>query len=227
MKKYFIIFKNEILENFKKYSFGSIFTKRFIFSNCNDLDIILFKKYSGNPFRQQIGEKFNLNQFINRIERKYGKEALEIASQKYKSFLTNVNVYNQIKSLKENLNKSKYENTDLVYHEISKGIINNINNHCNFADLSLSEDQELIIYKVIKSILKFLEKISQDIYIYNVFPEIKIITSLYFENFDKHSYRNIKWNSGKCLTMFIKHRIRMLKIKFPLLITTLSFQSGF
>ncbi|KAG0437508.1 hypothetical protein DMUE_3649, partial [Dictyocoela muelleri] len=216
-KKYFIIFKKEILKIFKKYSFFSIFTQRFISSHHYDLDMKFFKTYSGNPFRQQIGEKFNLNQFTNRIERKYGKEALEIASQKYISFLTNVNVYYQIKSLKENLNKSKYEYTDLVYHEISKGIIYNININCKFADLSLSEDQELIIYKVIKSIIKFLEKISQDIYISNVFPEIKIIASLYFENFDKHTFEKIKWNSGKCLTMFIKHRIKLLEKKFPLI----------
>ncbi|KAG0440569.1 hypothetical protein DMUE_1645 [Dictyocoela muelleri] len=208
------ILNDSISEIIKEPVKVSLRNNKFVKNSDCSFDIFPGKNIYGNPFRVNKQYDFNLIDLMNEIEQKYGENAINVAKEE----LMKKMVCSQCNFLLSNLKigyLSYFSICPENYHRNAKSIINETQKNFIFFELPFEEEDKLIIYRVTKSIIKFLQKFSNDPYISIFFPEIEIINSLYNSNIGNHRLIGVKWNSGLNIKTFLKHNLEWLKFKFP------------
>ncbi|KAG0439685.1 hypothetical protein DMUE_2264 [Dictyocoela muelleri] len=188
-----------------------ICTNNFININGANLDISKSKYAGYNIFRTKEQENDAFNSLISEIERKYSNEAKKMAKSAYKNFLEKLNP--DILSLMDEINGSQNYNKMDLYSNINKVFIV-INHFINFTNEQITETDSLIIYKVLKSISKFLRQTSEDSFLTSVFPEFRIINLLYHSRIEVHHISGRKFHAGIFLKKILKTRLKGFKDKY-------------
>ncbi|KAG0438895.1 hypothetical protein DMUE_2810 [Dictyocoela muelleri] len=188
-----------------------ICSNSFINLNYANLDIFKTKNTEYNIFRINEQENDALNSLINNIENKYKSESKRMAKSAYKNFLKKS--YSFILCLKKITNSDQINNEKHLYSNINK-IIFSINNSINFTNDQITETDSLIIYKVLKSISKFLKRTSEDQYLTSIFPELRIINILYYSKIKDHHIYNRKFHAGILLKKILKTKLKAFKVKY-------------
>ncbi|KAG0438007.1 hypothetical protein DMUE_3356 [Dictyocoela muelleri] len=184
-----------------------------IFINLYDgnLDIGKSKHAKYNIFRTNEHENNSFNSLISNIENNYGNEANKMAKSAYDNFLEKLNPY--ISVLIKEIYDGHINNKNELYSNINK-VFYDINNLIFFKNYQITESESLIIYKVLKSISKFLKKISEDQYLTQVFPEFRIINILYHLRIKDHHIYNRKFHAGIFLKKILKQKLNEFKEKY-------------
>ncbi|KAG0441106.1 hypothetical protein DMUE_1295 [Dictyocoela muelleri] len=189
----------------------SIHINSFINLNKINLDLIMNMKAEYNIFRTNENENDVINSLINKIENKYKDEAKKTFKSAYNNFLKNLNPF--ISMLMKNISNGQINNKAELYLNINKIYIY-INKYINFANEEITETDRLIIYKVLKSISKFLKRTSEDQYLSQVFPEFRIINILYHLRLNDHHISGRKFHSGIFIKKFLKQKLKDFKEKY-------------
>ncbi|KAG0435032.1 hypothetical protein DMUE_4921 [Dictyocoela muelleri] len=201
---------NKILQIYNYIRPESIISNKFVNSNLQNNDIKNIYSNYNNPFRVcKLGD-YNLQKLIDEVERENGENVLKIAKDKFNEFIKGIPFLIKTKNIDRTLGNNNYYNR----HSLYRGTIKVIHKDLKFPEDELSKDEKLIIYRVSRSIFRFLEKSSEDIYILNIFPEFKIIYDLYKSNMNKHFVFGKKWHSGYFVAWFLKEYLRLLKQKY-------------
>ncbi|KAG0440957.1 hypothetical protein DMUE_1394 [Dictyocoela muelleri] len=113
----------------------------------------------------------------------------------------------------KNINNGQINNKAELYSNINKFYIY-INKYINFANDQITETEELIIYKVLKSISKFLKMSSEDSFFSQVFPELRIINILYHSRVNDHHVSGRKFHAGIFIKKILKHKLKNFKDRY-------------
>ncbi|KAG0441875.1 hypothetical protein DMUE_0726 [Dictyocoela muelleri] len=188
-----------------------ICTNNFINLNDGNLDILGNKNLGYNIFRSNEQESDAFMSLINNIEHRFGNEAKFRALSTYNNFLENLDpdilfIINKINSGQINNKNYFYLNINKVFYKINKLI--------NFTNDQITETEGLIIYKVLKSISKFLKKTSGDSFLSHVFPEFRIINILYHLRIKDHHISGRKFHAGIFLKKILKQKLEDFKDKY-------------
>ncbi|KAG0426352.1 hypothetical protein DMUE_5971 [Dictyocoela muelleri] len=187
-----------------------IYSNSFIKLNESNLDKIDNKNVRYNIFRTNEQEKGAIISLINNIEHKYGDEGNKKAKSAYNKFLGKLNY--KISAVLKKISYNQINNKKILYQKI-KSIFKAINTLNNFTNYKITETESLIIYKVLKSISKFLKKTSEDLFISQVFPEFKIINILYHSRIKNHQLSGRKFHAGIFIKKIVKQKLNEFKDK--------------
>ncbi|KAG0428537.1 hypothetical protein DMUE_5816 [Dictyocoela muelleri] len=135
----------------------------------------------------------------------------KLAKSAYNNFLEKLNP--DILSLMYEINASQNNKKMDLYSNINKVFIA-INHFIKFTNLQIIKKDSLIIYKVVKSISKFLKKTSEDLFFSQVFPEFRIINILYLLRFKDHHISGKKFHAGIFLKNVLKKKLKGFKDKY-------------
>ncbi|KAG0433977.1 hypothetical protein DMUE_5348, partial [Dictyocoela muelleri] len=188
-----------------------ICTNSFIDLNHVSLDIANAKYTEYNIFRTNEYEIDAFGSLIRNIENKYGDEAKKIAESAYNNFLEKLNPDFFI--LMDEIMSDQIKNRNILYSNINFIFIN-INKFINFTNDQITETDGLIIYKVLKSISKFLIETSSDSFLSQIFPEFRIINILYHARIQDHRISGRKFSSGIFLKKILKQKLKDFKVKY-------------
>ncbi|KAG0442518.1 hypothetical protein DMUE_0216 [Dictyocoela muelleri] len=188
-----------------------IFTNNFVKINNDNLDISKSKYAGYNIFRTKEQENDAFNSLISEIELKYGNEAKKLAKSAYNNFLEKLNP--DILVLIEKIYNGQVNNKRATHSNINK-VFYAINNLIQFKNVQLTEVDSLIIYKVLKSISKFLRQTSEDSFLTSVFPEFRIINLLYHSRINDHHISGRKFHAGIFLKKILKQKLEDFKEKY-------------
>ncbi|KAG0435291.1 hypothetical protein DMUE_4793, partial [Dictyocoela muelleri] len=206
-----ITIKEIIKEIFDKEMPISIYTNSFLKLYYSNFDKSENKNVRYNIFRTNEQEKCAIISLINNIEHKYGVEANKRAKSAYNNFLGKLN--SKILALMKKISCNQINNKKILYQKI-KSVFKVMNNSINFTNDQITETDTLIIYKVLKSISKFLKRTSEDQYLSQVFPEFKILNILYHSRIKDHQLSDRKFHAGIFLKKIVKQKLNEFKDKY-------------
>ncbi|KAG0438956.1 hypothetical protein DMUE_2768 [Dictyocoela muelleri] len=199
-------FENELKNIFNFHFTFNFNSNKFFKISCKSLDIKENRSVPYNLFRTSKREKYGISKLFNEIEMMHGNNAMNIAKITYTNFVETLekNIQNDINLLKC---------SEILYnYEKIEYILNNINTAGNLVLLNtINDNDKLIIYKVMNSIIKFFKKTSNDSFLSFHFPEIKILYHLYHLNMKNHRILKRRWHAGIFLKTIIKRKMKFFK----------------
>ncbi|KAG0439977.1 hypothetical protein DMUE_2074 [Dictyocoela muelleri] len=184
-----------------------------IFVNLDNfnLDLRENKNAEYNIFRTNKQENDTIISLISQIEQKYKSEANKIAKLAYDNFLKKINPF--ILTVMDEIYDGEINNKNFSYSNINS-VLKTIHKSVNFTNEQLTEAESLIIYNVLKSISKFLKKTSEDLFLSQVFPELRIINILYHSRISDHHLSDRKFHAGIFLKNILKQKLNDFKDKY-------------
>ncbi|KAG0440537.1 hypothetical protein DMUE_1672 [Dictyocoela muelleri] len=185
-----------------------ICANKFVNINNINLDIDKTKYNEYNIFRTA---KETFGSLISNIEQKYCDEAKKMVKTAYNNFLEKLNP--EILGLNEKINSGKIKNKKILYSNIIF-LFTQIHKSDTFTNDQIIEPENLIIYKVLKSISKFLKRTSADPFLSQVFPELRIINILYHSRIKDHQLSGRKFHAGIFLKKILKLKLENFKDKY-------------